>query len=706
MGLFTKLLDANRAKSSVRQEVSSTALKVAPQASDYENLFAQVRPLVDEMVTTEIYGIGKNGAKLLPSRTPELNVLNIPNEDMGRIEFLDTAITTWLTEREVNIRVHLDARRNVYGFTILPVGCRSLKADGTNEFTVRLSDGSIERLSDAEVMTLRYSRSTHNIDKGVSPATASHYWAVIDDLVAQYQRAFFENGAVPATITFITASTREAYEEKRRALETGLKGARNKNKTVYAWRQLLSDNTTGDELEVKTIQGNNSTLALKDIIEIVTNKLNMNFGVSNFIMGDDSSAKYDNAELSDHQFTKRRVFPALVKWWSEFQHELDRIVGGLGYAIDFSLEIPELTDRLKTQAETRKIEAETARIEGERENARSDVLIKLVQAGADPKAACSATGLITLPWQTVAQTVYERTLEQSANTLPAPTIAKLETASNGQSEGISDELQCDCHEHQHRTTDDLGWQPVFTEDEAAAEAIYSNLAKLAKQIAQEVVTNNPQYDLKEVEEAIYKILTGEATVGAESGVGAIKAIVADEDVLDAIADEIAENGLVLNAELQQQLRMRTELAVAHFAEDAKKKAQALVENALESGTDKDELEAMLSEFTNASRAEMIARNESHNAINAGRYFEVNDLAKEFNLDVELEWVAHLDDTTCEICRAMDGKVVKMGEAWPEHIMTDDGAEIAFDHNVYNMDGKACNAHSRCRCTFAVRMRAK
>ena len=379
MGIIQRFKDkTNTRKQTVSQETSGQ-IYVNALCSNYENFFAQVRPLIDDMKTVIPYGVGRNGGRLPDVRTPELLVLMEPNYEMGWAEFMDAALATWLTEEELNIHVHKDGRGKVIGYTILPVGCRSIDTvNGGYKFNVTTMTG-LEVLTEDEVMTLRFSRSPRNIDKGVSPATSAFTAAQIDDLMMQYQKYFLANGAIPATITTIRASSKEKYEETRRELENGLKGAKNANKSVYVWRQYLPTGDEKDQVEVKTIQGPNSTLALKELNAIISDRLNKAVGVSNFIMGDDSSAKYDNAELSDYQFTKRRVYPALLAFWGQFQHELDRITGGLGYAIQFDLEFPELTDRLKTQAETAKIQTET--------------LTSMITSGARPSAAVEALKL-------------------------------------------------------------------------------------------------------------------------------------------------------------------------------------------------------------------------------------------------------------------------------------------------------------------------
>ena len=106
---------------------------------------------------------------------------------------------------------------------------------GRWEWQVMTTKG-LEVLFEEDVMRLRFSRSPRDLQRGVSPASSVRAWAQVDDLVAQYQRAYFENGAVPATITFIRASSEAKYNATRHELERETRGARNKNKTVYVWR--------------------------------------------------------------------------------------------------------------------------------------------------------------------------------------------------------------------------------------------------------------------------------------------------------------------------------------------------------------------------------------------------------------------------------------------------------------------------------------
>lgn len=682
MGMWQRVRDAlTRPNYDVRQEVSSSKFALSPQLSNYENLFAQVRPLVDEMKVVMPYGVNDRGTKLPLSRTPELEVLLYPNDQMGWSDFMDTMISTWLTEDELLIHVHRKgSRKKVVGYTFLPPDCRVRVGDQIYyEF---MDNNRLVRVSPDDVAVLRYSRNPRNVMKGVSPVSSVSLWAQIDDLVAQYQRAFFENGAVPATITFITASTREAYDRKRRDLEMGLKGARNRNKTIYAWRQMLDDGTTGDEVEVKTIQPANSTLAIKDLNYVITDRLNKAIGVSNFILGDDSSAKYDNAELSDQQFTKRRVYPALVSLWSQFQHELDRITGGLGYAIQFDLEIPELTDRQRAKAEIAKTESETNRIKRETVATDSATLVSLIQAGAEPAEAVEALGL-GKQWEGV------------ANSLAGDSVQN-EVVENEGEEQV-DRLKV------IRAVFDAN-RPKFGKDEKEIERIYNLLMMVAEEYAKE----NP-VNLDEISNEILNTLRTLAEQGALEGAEHLAELEFDRPSVHEAIEEILKRGVSdLGQEFYDNLEMRVREIVDNYNLFARDTIREVLTTSQRENWSARQIQVALETVMPRARAEMIARTETHHAINSGRMAMDDEIAKNYGLNILIEWNAHIDKDTCDYCREMDGHKEPLGEAFPDHVYVTKidpktGEEIVkqvtVDPSIYNDFGKTPDAHPNCRCTF-------
>lgn len=672
MGLFQNLKDARRSKKSrdFAQELAYNFYQ-SPICSDYENLFSQVRPLVNEMKVVFPYGIGKNGARLPIKRTPELEVLNDPNDEMGWAEFADAMFSTWLTENELDVRVHTRKNGTVEGYTILPPQSRIYLGYGRWEWQVMTTDG-METLDDSEVMRLRFSRNPRNLEIGVSPASAVRTWAQIDDLIGQYQKAYFENGAIPATITFITASTQEKYLQTRQELESKLRGAKNRNKTIYAWRQFNNDTgQSADQIEVKTIQGTNSTLAIKDIVSIINDRLNKSVGVSNFILGDDASAKYDNAELSDHQFIKRRVYPALVSFWNQFQHELERIIGGLGYGISFDLQIPELTEKKRALAEINRINAEA--------------LVNLVSAGASGSSAVRALGLPEA-WEPVADGIYNEKISGGISSPISIDYSKVKPAETTVDKRPTPDLKDENPKKEQggceHTVDKL---PPMTEDE---KAIFDILIDLANQIK-----DDENVDINAVINKMTEILESVAKDGAKEGAEALK-LLADPDVSSEIASIVTNGDVYISKPLSERLASRAEALVQGYNDYTRAK----VSEVLNSGEDltANQIKERLEEVLPESKAELIARNETNYAIRSGRLEQDKDLAEKYNLDIHLIWRARHDSQTCDVCRAMDGKEIKLGNAF-EELTLDNG--LAWEPDSWNDYGEIPNAHPNCRCYF-------
>lgn len=478
---------------------------------------------------------------------------------------------------------------------------------------------------------------------------------------------------MPATITTIRASTHAKYMEVREDLEKSLKGADNSNKTLYLWRQQLDDGETADQVEVKPIQGHNSTMALRELYGIICDKLNKSVGVSNFILGDDSSAKYDNAELSDYIFTKRRVAPALKAFWSGFQHELDRIfaerdMGGLGYALELDIELPELTDRRKTQAETAKINAET--------------LVTLIQAGATPKKAVEALGL-SEEWRAVANGI-----KRGVN-LP---VQKPEQSTDSLKCTPAKALPCTCGKH-HK--DEKAAEPS-TELTGGEKDIYDILMRCAKQIADE----DPEYDLEKAKAEIDEILKTYAEQGAEEGAKILKTFAIGKEA------EAYLSNYEMSDEIVRETEERLDEVLSNYENDTRETVKEVLEQSKAENWTKQQLQKELKESLPSSRAELIAREESHTAINIGRYDLDKQLADKYDLEIYLVCDAHIDSATCETCAAMDGQEVLIGEAFPDHITGKDGVEIAVEHTKYNLNGLIPTTHPRCRCTFNEKVRVK
>lgn len=677
--------------SAVVQE-RSNHLRVNPLCSSYENVFGQVRVLIDELKGVRPFGVNSRGNKLPLTQTPELALLDCPNEQMSWSDFADAMFAMWLTEDELNIHVWRNKRGAIAGYSILPVGARHTEL-GTNQdyFETQDESGAIVRLSRDEVMTLRYSRSPRNLDKGVSPASAGEAYAQLQDVLVQYQKAWFENGAVPASITWIKARTREDFEKKKRDLERELHGAKNKNKTLFLFRSVLDDGTTADEIEVKPIQANNSTMAIKEINNIVTEEINRLFGVSPFLMGDDSSAKYDNAELSDLLFTKRRVMPALRSFWAQFQHELDRIFDGIGYGIDFELEVPELTDRLKVKAETAGKTVENIKA--------------LIDAGANPDAVIDALELKD-NWVKTAHDLYNEKLRvaASASGQTSDTVRIKPDKNPTETRHVHDG-RCghDCPHHHTTDAPNGDYEPNFTKDEIREAKIYDELVKLLENAISEALGTGvvlSEDDIEKLKAAIQAELIAQADSGADDAAKSIQGF-----VLGATAEEIKgvlENGgFRMTEDFQKRLAERTETLVERFQGHAKEVVAKVLNPLQEQGLSASEIKRELQKVMPKARAATIARNETIYAFRAGGLENAKYLGDKYELKIKKIWRCHHDDRTCPICEAMDGQTVEVDSAFPDSAEGKDGIRYGWERDSWNDDGQIPSAHVNCRCYFEM-----
>lgn len=682
MGLAQIVRDVVRKRKAVqvKQELANQ-LYVNPLCSDYENVFAQVQPLINDMKMVRPFGVGKNGGVLPIARTPELAVLNNPNDEMGWSEFAGAMFATWLTEDELNIHVHME-RGKVYGYSILAPGSKQYLGNGDYYFQVRTADG-YEKLTRDEVMTLRFSRSPKNLQRGVSPATSVRAWSQTEDVLAQYERAYIENGAIPASITFIRASSYDKFIATQKELENNLRGPKNHGKTIYVWRQFNNDTGESlDQVEVKTIQGNNSTLAIKELADIINDRLNKAYGVSNFILGDDSSAKYDNAELSDYQFIKRRVYPALLGFWDQFQFELDRITGGLGYSIQFELELPDLTERQKVKAETARIEEEkkkiveeknrvaeeTRKIREETDKIRFETIAEMVRSGATAKAAVTALGL-EKKWLDVARGIEKSVL-----------VSRTPNANRDQDKHAQ-------HKHCECSTSTQDALPEMTDDE---KRIYNALIAMAER----VFASKPNIDEEGVIAEITRILSTEAILGASEGGKKIVKLLENEDVRNAVIEDL--KNLELSETLRDRIVDRTEKLVESYGEETRRLMNETLANS--EGKSAAEIRKSLREVMPTWRAERIARTETVYAFKSGRLDEDERIAEKYGLKMKLVWRARHDKKTCDVCSAMDGEEVSVGEAF-EHIKETADGTISWEPSAWNDDGRIPAPHPNCRCYF-------
>lgn len=323
--------------------------------NQYENGYSSISKLGNGFAQIEPYTIDKN-AKTVASNV--LDRLYTPNTDMSAFDFREALAVTTLVHDKVRLRVHHTGTRvtadNIQGFTFME-GYSERIVDNTRHY--KMPNG--EDLTDAEVITLK-SINPDNITDGFSTSRAARRWTRLDDYIADYQKGFFENGAVPAGEMIITARTVGEYNDIVDMLQAKHRGAGQNNNITYVHRPTDQQGAPlNAQIEWVPFSVANKDMALKDLFDNVNKKIDSVYGVPEEIRGHVSNSNYASVTVAEKVFVKYALNPMTLKIWSKFTHELNRITGGLGVAITYDLDIPQIADEEKVKAEAKGTDATT-----------------------------------------------------------------------------------------------------------------------------------------------------------------------------------------------------------------------------------------------------------------------------------------------------------------------------------------------------------
>lgn len=335
----------------------------------YENVYEDVRPIASRFSSIVPYAIDGNG-KPLEGSVPAIDSLFLANKQMDFVTFMDAVAVGVKVNPEVNLLVWrksgrrvIDSGRitkdNIGGYTFL--GMPTTDISGNKCWEVTKKDGSTETYYPNEVLTFTDSLNPANLGKGYSPAQAAHRWATIDDYLADYQAGFFSNGAVPAGMFQVVAPTKKEFNDVVSSMKEKHRGAKNNNNVSYSHTPI--DPATGKPASVASVtwvpfNQANKDLELGTLFENVNNKLSAKFGTPSIMKGQDGQATYSNAQTARQGFAEDVLEPFVTKFYSQLTYGLNRITGGLGYAIVADVDIPTVADQEKTEAETKAIEGE------------------------------------------------------------------------------------------------------------------------------------------------------------------------------------------------------------------------------------------------------------------------------------------------------------------------------------------------------------
>ena len=328
----------------------------------YDNLFPDVSRIAEQFATILPYAVDANGEKLSPQPNAVLRLYN-PNREMSGLQFFETLATLALVHPAVYILVNTAdnapvADGNITGYTFLEGVTPRRYADGTVTYQLK---GRV--LDSNRVLAISLNVNPYSVIEGYSPAVAAKKWASLDDYIVAWQSGTFKNNAIPAGEFIITARNAEEFNDIVDEMERKHKGAGRNNNVSYVHRPTsqIDGKPLPAQIEWVPFAQSPKELSLDSVFNQANKKTAMAFGVPEEIKGFVQNSNYASVATAERIFDKYTVLPKATKIWAQFTHELNRITGGLGYAITFDYEPAQFADENKVIAETTRVQLETLR---------------------------------------------------------------------------------------------------------------------------------------------------------------------------------------------------------------------------------------------------------------------------------------------------------------------------------------------------------
>lgn len=646
-----------------------------PMHDVYDNIFPYVNAISQRFSTVIPYAVTSDGRELDPAPTA-IRALYAPNDTYSCLEFLKLIASGILTQSHLDILIWTTegpggniTPDNIAGYTILPTNSRiynDTRSDWYHRVTMDLGDGPRQyEFTRDETISLSYSRHPDDPTRGISPAMTIKKWANVDDMIAEYERGFFGNNAVPAGMLGIVSENAEDFRRNRTRLEETFRGAGNNNGVVY--NMIPVDPMTHKPSQTSKLawvpfQNSNDSLDLQTVNDVVNARLANALAVPDIIRGIDNSQTYANAEMAERAFIENTLKPLCMTVWDKWQFELDRITGGLGYGITFHLDLPAQTEVEKVQAETQQI--------------RINNLIQLVNMGASVESAAEALGL--------PDTYRRLTLHPSTTNTPSLPSARNTTKAAKPVDGKPAEAH------------------LLTATRTYVSRVIQHARRSQAGLRDDLETIGQQW-INDVEDDLIAHLTAYAK----------KTGLKLEQVITAWAELHPDNPIAAEVQGYTQTDWRKLYDWANLPSNVKtayldhletiantssktitSKTIDLLTRADTGQWDAHRLRDELTRMGN-EHAELIARCETVQAQRLGSLYSARNLSETLGVRLQKVWRTTGDSNTCGFCKHMEGTNIGLDSTY-----LSTGASIKIGDHTYvnNFENMTTpNAHPNCRC---------
>lgn len=646
-----------------------------PMHDTYDNVFPYVNAISQRFSTVIPYAVTSDGRRLNPTPAA-LSALYAPNDTYSCLEFLKLIASGILTQSHVDILIWTTegpgvniTPDNITGYTLLPSNSRvynDTRTDWYHRVTMDLGDGTRQyKFTRNETIALSYSRHPDDPTRGISPAMTIKKWANVDDMIADYERGFFGNNAVPAGMLGIVSENAEDFQRNRARLEETFRGAGNNNGIAY--NMIPVDPMTHKPSQTSKLvwvpfQNSNDSLDLQTVNDVVNTRLANALAVPDIIRGIDNGQTYANAEMAERAFIENTLKPLCMTVWDKWQFELDRVTGGLGYGITFTLDLPAQTEVEKVQAETQQI--------------RINNLIQLVNMGASVETAVEA---LNLP------EAYRR-----LNLHPATTGTPLPPSSRNVEKAT-------------RHVDNTPAEPhLLTATRTYVNRVIQHTRRSQAGLRDDLETIGQQW-INDVENDLIAHLTAYAE----------KTGLKLEQVITAWAELHPDNPIAVEVQGYTQTDWRklydwTNLPsnvktayLDHLETIANTSSKTITSKTIDllirADTEQWDAHRLRDELTRMGNehAELIARCETVQAQRLGSLYSARNLSETLGVRLQKVWRTSGGAATCDFCQHMEGTTLGLDGSYLGYGASIETGDRTYVNSFENMITP--NGHPNCRC---------
>lgn len=613
------------------------------ESDKYASIYPSIKAISNEFMKITPYAINGKGESLKDRAPIGINALYNPNQLDSSVAFREKLAVMNLTHRMTYVLIWRReggvakpggeiTENNIGGFTFLENPAINIR-DKKTYYNI----GSQE-FSEDNVMAIPGGVDPSGLYRGYAPGIASARWATLDEYIADFQQGFFENGAVPAGQFIIIAPTKIEFDDIVDTLQAKHRGAGKNNNITYTHRPTdATGKPVQAQIEWIPFQTPNKDIDFKNLFEQANKRIDSTFGVPASIRGVGENNNYATARVDQQNFLRFTVDPLALRIYTQITHELNRITGGLGYAITYTLDFPAVADEEKVQEETKQIRDE-----------RAQKWIDLGYSISSVNKYLSSNNLEDLEIQVVAEDIEDKPDVDDGNEVK-------ESPNPDDVDGVTPLNKVAAKSTNPKETEELliPLKSKLSDEEklekAARALMKSQVERTIDELSDELVDQEAptEDELEEFVVAMMLVITGILLV---NGKDAYEAAVAKAGIS---LSELQGFMLTESAESAYQGYLR-QVGTSYGNDTAASLQKVLADSAAEGLSRRDTEKALRNVMdTDDWRIKRLARTELNNSQNIGKLEGMKSLAAETNASWE-KTIDHTGKAPCPLCASQEG----------------------------------------------------